>query len=230
MNQATSLRIYDLPDVQIDGLMRYVRAIARRLYRLVGAAATHAIELEDLEAEAYLALVRAVSTYDANRDIPLRGYAGVQVSGHLRHVLRRCDPIGRPNRRAIQTGNAWAERATHDLGRHPTHAEIEAAVPGYRAARARAERRRSVPLDAIDRRNPAPIDVEDLVVRRLESAEVRRLIEQLPPAERAAIRLRYSDELKSRELEAALGLTRAGVYLTLSRAHRRLRHLAGPAL
>jgi RNA polymerase sigma factor (sigma-70 family) len=212
-------------DEQIVGLLGYVRVIARRLYRSVGAVRTRAIELEDLEAEGYLALVRAAQNYDPSRGVPLRGYMRVQVVGHLRHVLRRSDPKGRANRRTIRAGNTWADRATHEFGRFPTWAEIEASVPGYRAAWAAAERRRPIPLDAVDR--AAPLDVEDVVVRHLERADLWRLVEQLPRVPRAAITLHYRDDLEVRDVATALGLTQGATYVALRRAQLRLRDRAG---
>lgn len=217
-----------LPSSDDAGLLRYVRTIARRLHRSAGAASAGAIELEDLESEAYLGLVRAVRSYDRNRGVPLRGHVGVQVSGHLRHVLRRCDPAGRSNRQKLRAGKCWAELATHDLGRHPTHAEVEATVPGYRAACAAAERLMPVPLDAVGLRTAAPVDVADLVVQNLDGAALWRLVEQLPSSGRAAVKLRYHDGLGVGEVATALGLTRAGARAALWRALRQLRSAIGP--
>ena len=208
-------------------LLRYVRTIARRLHRSAGAASTGAIELEDLESEAYLALVRAVRSYDPTRGVPLRGYVGVQASGHLRHVLRNCDPQGRPNRDTIGAGQRWAERAMQDLGREATPAEVEAAVPGYRAACAAAERRKPVTLDAAGLRAAAPVDVGDLVVRNMDAAALWSLVEQLPSSGRAAVKLRYRDGLEPPEIARVLGLTRAGAKAALWRGLHQLRSEIG---
>ena len=84
---------------------------------------------------------------------------------------------------------------------------------------ARRSSRRDVPLDGHDRISP-PLDV----VERLSQLE---LLRRLPARQRAAVVLRFYDDLSIQETAAALGCTEGTVKSLSSRGLQSLRALAG---
>jgi RNA polymerase sigma factor (sigma-70 family) len=224
-------------DQAIEEHVGLARSIARHVYYALGIDKTGAIERDDLEAEALVALIRAVDTFDPDRGTKMRTHVHNRVWGHVRHTLRRCDPKGRHNRAMVNRGDEWAERAMLELGREPTLDEIEHAVPGYRAAKARIRQRMSVPLDAPVRDSSgraaefgcigdgiaAPLDVEAFVIEQLDGEAMWRLAERLPARTRALLALRYRDGLTPTEIARELHLPQETVDNVLMRGRHRLR-------
>lgn len=88
----------------------------------------------------------------------------------------------------------------------------------------RFTRRPEAPLGRHDR--PAPDHSEDVVVRDAVVAALR----DLPPRQRAAVVLRYLDDLPVHEVAAALGCSDGTVKSNAARGLDRLRAVLGPEL
>jgi RNA polymerase sigma factor (sigma-70 family) len=85
---------------------------------------------------------------------------------------------------------------------------------------------------SLDQLPDPDVDVCDAVVANLEAARIRRLVAQLPPAERAVIRWRYGlggDRLTHREIAARLGISVGGAWNLEQRALELLRGSVGVA-
>ena len=80
-----------------------------------------------------------------------------------------------------------------------------------------AHRRRSVPLAEA----PAPPGDPD------EVYEVRAALEKLAPKQRSAVYLHYYEQLPTREIARAMGLSDAAVRSRLQQARKRLKELLG---
>ena len=80
-----------------------------------------------------------------------------------------------------------------------------------------AHRRRSAPLAD----TPAPPGISD------EVYEVRAALEKLPPRLRSAVYLYYYEQLPTKRIAKALGLTDAAVRSRLRQARKRLKELLG---
>lgn len=90
-------------------------------------------------------------------------------------------------------------------------------------------KRRSI--DLLRKQKPTvPIDTETLMLAELPQDDVeeryrwaRRLVEQLPERQRAAILMKYEEGLSNKEIERATGMSSTHLYATLSRAYKSLR-------
>ena len=87
------------------------------------------------------------------------------------------------------------------------------------------------PVDGSTRRQL--LDVVDLLSRKAVSRErlaanpgLRRLLAQLPPAQRVTLVLRYVDDLSEHDIALLLGLSRAAVTTSAARGIARLRALS----
>ena len=223
-------------DDAIVGLMGYARVIAVRMHRALGLSITRSIDVEDLIAEAYTALIRAVDAFDPARGVPLRGFAGGRISGHLRHVIRDTDPKGRYNRQTLIRCEKFISRFMIDQEREPTRQEIEEAVPGYNAALQRSDQRSLARLDEhagggkpnsnqrlqrlsdfIPSTDPA---VEDVVAQRLDVDQLVRACSSLSPLERKILLMRLRDGSSIRAIAKTIGLSTVGTERMLERARK----------
>jgi RNA polymerase sigma-70 factor, ECF subfamily len=71
--------------------------------------------------------------------------------------------------------------------------------------------------------------VEATALRRLEIESIWQLVDQLPPQQRLAMRLRFKEDMSAREAAAVMGKSDAAVKLLIYRAVGRLRSQLVPA-
>lgn len=81
-------------------------------------------------------------------------------------------------------------------------------------------RQRDVAVDDIERLGDFSDQEINAECARLEeqSAQLDRMMEQLPERQREAVRLRYIEQLSTEEIRQRMGMTSTHVYATLSRA------------
>ena len=203
---------------------------------------TPGVAFEDVFQVACLALVKAVDRYEPDRGVAFSSYAVPTITGEIkRHYRDRTWAVHVA--RDLQERCLRVARAVDDLaarlGRPPTVAEIapvcgcteEEALEALEVASAH----RATSLDApqaTDDESQAPlgetIGAEDA---RFDTAEARADLEtfvcRLGPDERAALRLRFEDDLTQAEIAALLGVSQMQVSRLLRRSLERLRRLHG---
>jgi len=193
------------------------------------------VSYEDLMQSARVGLVAAVDRYDPSRANPFIVYAIVCITGELKRSLRdtswRLHVTRSHKERGLQVARA-VDSLSLTLGRSPTVPELadhlgcdhEWVVEALAAMAARRVLSLDQPVDeeggvSIGALLPAPpgeVDIEDRLV-------LPELIGSLPEAERAAVVLRFFDDMKQYEIGALLGCSQMHVSRLLRRAMTRMR-------
>ncbi len=162
------------------------------------------VQREDLVAAGSMGLVQALRSEKHTCPEMLTAYARIRIRGAVIDELRRHD--WSPRRRRVQSANdapangaAGAEEKTGVVvigfdDLPPTHTFFE--------------------------EGPSPL--EQVEVQR-SGLDLRRALEELPPRERAIVRMRYFDDVSSKTIASTLGLSEARVSQLLSRATSQLK-------
>ena len=129
----------DAREATIRALLPIVRAVARRIQRMVPGA-----DMDDLIGDGSIGLIRAVDAFDPVRGIPLEQYARKIVLGAMLNGMRRLDPVSERVRRRVRHAENARFALAHQLGTVPTMQALAARDPAL--ARARVDAHRSVPL------------------------------------------------------------------------------------
>jgi len=93
---------------------------------------------------------------------------------------------------------------------------------GYWVGRTVKQSERGVAVSLFDEYLMDMVDAHDALLIAEQEADVRTLVRRLPPKERAAVVLRYWQNLRERDIAGALGCTERNVRLLLHRAQQRL--------
>ena len=126
-------------DAYISALLPRVRALARRLKRIVPN-----LDLDDLTGDGFVGLIRAVDSFDPARGPHLDEYARRLIVGAMLNGIRRMDPVSERARRIVRDGENERYTLAAASGEIPSLAEMERCRPGYqRALRQRTEASRS---------------------------------------------------------------------------------------
>mgnify|MGYP000507080479 CR=1 FL=1 len=207
--------------------MRIAEAVARRYAR-------KGIATEDLTQVAYVALIRAVRSYDVRQGHDLLSYAVPSMTGEIRRhfrdhgwTIRPPRDVQRAHSRLVRSG-ATLDRLD-EQGLSALAAEVEESVEVVREALAARSCFSLVSLDT-----PAP-GQEDGPVREVsagedrdaEQAEARLLVQpllaRLSPKEKQVLRLRFAEELSQREIALRLGMSQVQVSRLLQRMLTQMR-------
>ena len=220
----------------LEALVVRFLPLARHLARRYAAGA----EREDLEQIAALALVKAIHRFDPAQGTAFTSFAFPTIIGELKRYFRDCGWSVRVPR-SLQELAARVEhslaRMTAELGRTPAAEELarrlETTVELVLEARATVSAHRA---DSLDRRLGED-DGEMLVERlggedpgyeRVEAeVDVDRLLATLPATERAALRLRFKEDLVQREIGQRLGISQMHVSRLIRQAIEQLQQTSG---
>ncbi len=218
--------------------MRVAEAVARRYAR-------RSIPVEDLTQVAYLALVRAVRSFDPAHERDLLAYAVPSMTGEIRRhfrdhswTIRPPRDVQRAHTRLVRTGAALDR--VDDGSVSAVAAEVEESVEVVREALVARSCFSLVSLDAPAGgdsdgdaglvRDVADPAVEESVERTEARLLVRPLLASLSPRDRELLRLRFDEELSQREIGLQLGMSQIQVSRCLQRLLLQLRGaLAGAA-
>jgi RNA polymerase sigma-B factor len=212
-----------------EALLKRWEPLARYLARrFVGA-----LEREDLEQVARLALLRAARRFDPTRGWQFSTFAAATILGDLRRYLRDRGPIIRCPRRWWELGprlEQARERLAQGLGREPT-------IPELAARLAVSEEDVAGALGLKELCHPRPLDEPRLTCEgdepdslaatiggadpRLEAVEQRvavgQAMEALPARLREILQRRYFQGRSQQEVGRALGVSQ----MQISRLERR---------
>lgn len=177
-------------ETEIRTLFPMVRTIARRVARLIPGA-----DVDDLIGDGSVGLIRAVDSYDAAREVPLRAYARRIVAGAMLNGVRRMDPVSERVRRTMRRAEAARLECAQTIGRLPSLAEMEDVIPGLARARSHAHRHAPLSLDAPlapeSAADPTLPDPADAAVADAERAALAEAIAALPERQRRLVLLHY---------------------------------------
>lgn len=189
-------------------ILAHLRYVARTMRNTVPNVPT-LIERDDLEAEARLAVVRAIDRFDPGRGVSSSTWVITAIRHRLREYLREQDWVPRSVREAERRGEV-----------------IPLVVVSFEALgnSAGQEEEDSTPVsEAL--RDPGPSPFEQLA-EEWEKAAALGLLQWLPRRERAMLICRYRRGETLAEIGLAFGRTPRGAENAHQRALARLRALA----
>lgn len=213
--------------------MRVAEAVARRYAR-------KSIPVEDLTQVAYLALVRAVRSFDPGHERDLLSYAVPSMTGEIRRHFRDHSWTIRPPRE-VQRAHGRLVRSGASLDRmdeasvNALAAEVEESVDVVREALAARSCFSLLSLDTppggegseggeVSTLREVGDPTHEADVARTEARlVVGPLLRTLSPRERDLLRLRFAEELPQREIASRLGMSQIQVSRLLQRLLHQLR-------
>jgi RNA polymerase sigma-B factor len=210
--------------------MRVAEAVARRYAR-------RGVPVEDLTQVAYLALLRAVRSFDPAHERDLLAYAVPSMTGEIRRHFRDHSWTIRPPRE-VQRAHGRLIRSGAPLDRvdeasvSALAAEVEESVEVVREALAARSCFSLLSLDtpatgehedSSALREVPDTGVEDDVARSEARLLVRPLLAGLGVRDRDLLHLRFTEELSQREIALRLGMSQVQVSRCLQRLLLQLR-------
>jgi RNA polymerase sigma-B factor len=215
----------------LEALVLRFLPLARHLARRYATTA----ERDDLEQVASLGLVKAVERFDPDRGIAFTSYAVPTIVGELKRYFRDHGWSVRVPRSVQELAarvDTAVEAMTGELGHTPTAEEIaqrlETTVEQVLEARASGSAHRAESLDRPVGQEDAGslvelLGTEDPGYERAEyAADLGQLLAVLPARERAALRLRFEEDLVQREIGQRLGISQMHVSRLLRQGIARL--------
>jgi RNA polymerase sigma factor (sigma-70 family) len=213
----------------IRALLPMVRAIARRIHRLVPS-----VDVDDLVGEGSIGLIRAVDGFDPSYGVPLEHYARRLVLGKMLNGVRRMDPVSERARRSVRDMQRERYALAVQSGTVPTIAQMCVERPGLEAAVRQVHE--AVPY-SLDRPLPEgvdpPIDYASdpaiVASERWERSVVREMVAALPARQRSIVLLHYFAEESLRAIgrRMAISSQRASqIHLTAIRKLRKMHRVA----
>ena len=199
--------------------------IARRLPRRAG------IDVRDLAQDGCVGLVRARAKYDETRGIQFDLFAKRYIKGAILDGLRAMSPLTRGLLVFKRRMQEASEKLFSQRGVAPSEGELAGelgiTIGEFRRETDAIRVSESTPVDALpDRRSPSPFDI---ACRKERADQIRRAFRVLTPKERAAIRLRYLEEVEftQDEIAEAIGASQSGTCYILQSAIAKLRRELG---
>jgi RNA polymerase sigma factor for flagellar operon FliA len=197
----------DVREAEIRRLFPIVRAIARRVARLVPTA-----DLDDLIGDGSVGLIRAVDTFDATRGVTVETYARRLVIGAILNGLRRLDPVSERVRRTLRKAEAERYALAQERGTFPAYAELERADGKLQHARAIAHTLAAVSIDLPSVARGTVLADETADPARHYGAidarrELARAIDALPERQRRVVAMHYYGEVPLRRLSRTLAIS-----------------------
>jgi RNA polymerase sigma-B factor len=218
-------------DAVIDHFLPLARSLARRYRR-------GAEPLEDLEQVASLALVRAVESFDASRDVAFSSYAVPTITGALKRHYRDYGWSVRVPRELQELAmriQQFGEAASAATGESPTSAQVarRAGVSVEEVIEAR-EAYQALHADSLDQPRQSrdddgraslldTIGTHDMAFRSaFDRVLIDSLLETLDERDQSIVRLYYLEELTQSEIGSRLGLSQMHISRLLRQATDKL--------
>ncbi|MGE0728891.1 MAG: SigB/SigF/SigG family RNA polymerase sigma factor [Acidimicrobiia bacterium] len=191
---------------------------------------------EDLHQVALLGLLKAVERYDPERGVSFATFAMPTVLGELRRHFRDTTWAVHVPRRAKELfGEVQAvrDRLAGELRRPPTTAELAAALGTSEEVALQAQEAANAyrttalaPAPGSDRASPEDVllGMEDArLVGVCDHVALREVMRRLPERQRQILLLRFSADLRQRDIATQLGISQVHVSRLLRDALRKLR-------
>lgn len=211
-----------------------VRLIASRIHERL----SNSFALEDLISTGVLGLIAAIDNYNANYSVKLRTYAEFRIRGAILDSIRHLDGVplnkkkyGKQIAQAIATVEQRLQRSASE---QEIADELGLKLEEYRELLLDT---RKVTIGSLDDSPQDSSDLtfsglvagdqEDMPLRQLERAELKRLlvkaIDRLPPPERSVLTLYYMKEMTLREISEIMSVHLSRVAQLKTQALLRIR-------
>jgi RNA polymerase sigma-B factor len=223
-------------EAMIERHLPLARSLARRYIRSEDSA-------DDIEQVAALGLVKAVDRFDPARGRAFASYATPTILGEIKRHFRDTRwalHVPRELQERAQRVARAADRLTIELGRSPTSAELANAlamtVEDVLEAR---ETFNGLDTDSLDAPVPGDDGSGEPLREMLGGAEeayelveeresIAPAIARLPKRDRAALRLRFDNDMTQAQIGVALGISQMQVSRILSRSLSEVRAAVEP--
>ncbi|HXA05007.1 MAG TPA: FliA/WhiG family RNA polymerase sigma factor [Bryobacteraceae bacterium] len=192
-----------------------VRLIARRIHERL----PDNVSLDDLISAGVIGLIAAVDHFDPGQNAQLKTYAEHKIRGAILDSLREMDWAPKKKRRLAKQIEAAIAVLEQRLGRAPAEdeiaAELKMSLEEYQQALYEVRCLTIGSLDIATEGQEGDLldfipDADDLPLRRLERAELERLLAQaidlMPKMERTVLSLYYHEEATLREIAEITGM------------------------
>ncbi len=192
-----------------------VRLIARRIHERL----PDNVSLDDLISAGVIGLIAAVDQFDPGQNAQLKTYAEHKIRGAILDSLREMDWAPKKKRRLAKQIEAAIAVLEQRLGRAPAEdeiaAELKMSLEEYQQALYEVRCLTIGSLDIATEGQEGDLldfipDADDLPLRRLERAELERLLAQaidlMPKMERTVLSLYYHEEATLREIAEITGM------------------------
>jgi RNA polymerase sigma factor FliA len=192
-----------------------VRLIARRIHERL----PDNVSLDDLISAGVIGLIAVVDHFDPGQNAQLKTYAEHKIRGAILDSLREMDWAPKKKRRLAKQIEAAIAVLEQRLGRAPAEdeiaAELKMSLEEYQQALYEVRCLTIGSLDIATEGQEGDLldfipDADDLPLRRLERAELERLLAQaidlMPKMERTVLSLYYHEEATLREIAEITGM------------------------
>ena len=173
------------------------------------------VEYDDLFQAGCVGLVKAADGFQPERGLKFSTYAVPLILGEMRHLFREgtAVKVSRALHSLSYRVSRVREQMSAAMGREPTMEELAREMDMEPAAIAQAVAVALPPLSLTQQEEENPMDLpvesyEEAVTDRLA---LRQVLEQLPPRDRALIRLRYLGHQTQQATALRLGMTQVQV-------------------
>lgn len=193
---------------------------------------------DDLRQMAMLAMVKAADRFEPERGVAFSTFASRTIDGELKRSFRDRSWSVRPPR-ALQELHLTLRRAdeelTHELGRHPTLAELaerlevgeEDVLEAMEAGAAHHAESLDAPVGDSERTPSDRLGIGDVGFARTEGRMlVEDLLATLPERERMILELRFYENLSQEEIAERIGVSQSYLSRLLRRTLLELRSRA----
>ncbi|RMF18717.1 MAG: sigma-70 family RNA polymerase sigma factor [Candidatus Dadabacteria bacterium] len=200
---------------QAEQYLPMIRRVRRRTFPGVW----QGCDVEEMESEGVIGLVKGLQSYDASRG-PIEPYLWRRIQGAMLDWARREDRLSRGQRRLQRTREETMERLRAELGREPDDGEVAAALgldlAEYQATHDAWQNHAHITtvrgedgdevgiLDLLANDDPDP---EAHLERKQVLERLRLHIEELPERDRAIIRMYFLEDVTMAEIAAVLGVS-----------------------
>jgi len=196
--------------------------------------ASSGLEFEDLVSHGTLGLIQAVDRFDDSQGVKFGNFAVSRIRGAVLDAMRSLDPVGRTNRHDSKIISDMHNKLALELGRNPSHAEVQqaAGLEESRYVRARtAAGINQVSIDAAmedgtslaDRLSDGMAPVSSNIEREDLARALAEAIEGLPERDKIVLSLYYVEGLTMSGVAKAMDISETRVSQLLNRTYARLR-------
>jgi RNA polymerase sigma factor for flagellar operon FliA len=198
-------------DAAIVQLFPLVKTIAQTVR-----AELRAVDVDDLIGDGCVGLIAAVDGFDPQRGMALERYARRKITYAMLDGVRRNDQLSQRARGVLVAAERDRFTIALQLGRMPSHAELERRHPKLRSAQCTAHVRRALSLDA-----SVPVealvapdwqsDPASVLCARETERSVHAALTGLPQQQRELLRMYYARGLRLSEMARRLSVTKQRV-------------------
>ncbi len=209
-------------------VMLYVHLVeitAKKMYHVFSSKAS----IEDIISNGMISLIKAVESYDQNRDVKFETYASLRIRGSVIDYIRGQDWVPRSVRDKVKRIETCYENIKARTGREPVYKEI-AEEMGVKQSEVESILYESHNYNIISFEEIVNFNIKDncqspqeYVIKRETKEKLSRAIDSLPEKERLVISLFYYEELRVKDIASVMGISSSRVCQIHSMALVRIR-------